>query len=421
MFDIQNKLVGDVKTFIQGQDEAVTRLLCGLMRFPSTTGNEGEIQLFLERELKEMGLETSLVLIPGKLTDDEEYSFPERVMSYEGRPNCVAYRRGRGSGGRSLILNTHVDVVPPEKTWVDAFNPRVEAGVIYGRGACDAKGQIVTIVTALKALNALGLTLKGDVMAQFVIEEEPGGNGSLALLRQGFWADGAIVVEATGMRVHPANRGAIWFRISVDGKSVHMSRVKEGVSAVKEMMRVIQILEDYERRLIEDSRGQPLFEGYDAVQVNVGMMHGGEWPSMVPAKAVIEGGVGFLPNKMMSDIKRELEAAILTHGDEWLKQHFKLEFPKLHNASYAIPVNHPLVTTLAQSCEDVGLPMKVTGWISSCDARLFWHVGKIPVVVFGPGNIGYAHSTLEQIKVEDILKSAEALTTFIIQWCGLAD
>ena len=146
----------------------------------------------------------------------------------------------------------------------------------------------------------------------------------------------------------------------------------------------------------------------------------GDWPSAVAGFAVVEGGVGFLPNKPMETVKRELLAAVMETEDEWLKTHFRLEFPKLHNDAYEIPADHPLPLTMQAGCEAVGLASRITGFIVSCDARLFWHRGKMPVIVFGPGSISEAHSTHEHIRVSEILTAAEALAESIVRWCGEA-
>jgi acetylornithine deacetylase len=277
----------------------------------------------------------------------------------------------------------------------------------------------VTIWLALAALEDAGIRLRGAVTAQFVIEEELGGNGALAAIIAGDRADAAIILEPTLLQIHPACRGACWFRIRMHGRSVHMGRKHAGVSAFEKSMPLFAALEAYERRLVEESRGQPLFARYDApVQVNVGVVHAGEWPSMVPGNCEIEGAVGFLPNRTMRSVQDDLREMLAGVGDPWIDANARLDFPKLHNDAYAIDPRHPAVLTLAQACAEMGLQSEVFGWNVSCDARLYALRGGMPAIVFGPGDIGDAHSAHEKIRVDDIARGAEALARWLVGWCG---
>jgi acetylornithine deacetylase len=101
--------------------------------------------------------------------------------------------------------------------------------------------------------------LGGDLLSEIVIEEEAGGNGSLSLIRQGYRADGAVILEPTELKIHPANRGVLWFRVTTEGKPAHMGRIYDGISAIDMSIDLIRALREYERILIEDSRTHPLF------------------------------------------------------------------------------------------------------------------------------------------------------------------
>ena len=242
-------------------------------------------------------------------------------------------------------------------------------GRVFGRGACDDKGQITVLYLVLNALQSLGVELGGDRLSEIVIEEEAGGNGSLSLIRQGYRADGAVILEPTELRIHPANRGVLWFRVTTEGKPVHMGRIYDGISAIDMSIDLIRALREYERILIEGSRTHPLFRMHrQPVQLDIGTMQAGDWPATVPARAVFEGGVGFLPNKRLSDIKRELAEVVGRQG-EWLRTHTRLEFPKLHNEAFETPIDHPLVRAIQTACVAEGLPEELSGWIVSCDPQ----------------------------------------------------
>lgn len=407
-----------IRAAIEEQAEKAREFLIDLIQIRSVSGEETEAVRFCLGKFAQAGCECKLISLSDEIKNDPEYSHPAQPVSYSGRSNLSVCKPGKG-GGRSLILQTHIDTVPASD-WEDAFVPHEEGSLIYGRGSCDAKGHIAAIWLALAALR--GIPLKGDVQAQIVVEEEFGGNGALAMIRGGCKADAVLVAESTEMQIHPANRGAIWFKIEIEGLPRHMGRKHEGISAIDLSYKVINALYKYEKRIIAESVGYPGFEKYaNPVQVNVGMLHSGQWPSMVAANAEIEGGVGFLPNRSMDQVKREMREVIESIDDAWLRDHCKLSFPKLHNDSYETDYSHPAVLALKQTCASAGLDSEIFGWNVSCDARLYARLGNMPTIVFGAGSILDAHARDEKIDFDDIIKAAEIMTDFIIDWCGKAE
>ena len=405
----------DISGLIAKRSDAAVDLLIRLISFRSTAGNEREVQLFLDQYIREIGFDSRLMPIHPDIEADEDYTLVPGHQTYDGRANIVFTVPGSG-GGKSIILSTHTDVVPGPD---ELFEPKVEGDIVKGRGACDAKGHVVTVLLALQALRDAGVKLKGDVTTQFVIEEEAGGNGALSAVMDCPKADGALIIESTGFKVFPANRGAVWFELSIEGKTTHMGRWRDGVSAIDEMMDAIRILKDYEKKLVAESKGDPLFcdcEG--CVKVNVGQIRGGDWPSMVPGHCTIEGGVGFLPNKRLADIRREVREAIEQNASQWTKEHYRLDFKRLHNEAYRMDPDHPLASTLYDAVAGQGIESEITGWTASCDARLYWHRGCMPTVVFGAGSVSYAHANNEQISIEEIKTGARILADFLVRWCG---
>jgi acetylornithine deacetylase len=410
------KIDTSIRAYVEAQRDWVIDTLSRLIAYPSTSGNEREVMAFIETLVKDLRGELWRLPVPDSVKADPDFSPSKAEQPYAVRPNLVNFRRGRGQG-RSLILCSHADVVPAD--WPEAFTARLEGDVLYGRGACDDKGPMVASLLALRTLDHLGIELAGDLETQFVVEEETGGNGALALILGGRRADGVIVLEASDLDICPAGRGALWFRVDVEGRSTHMAYIREGVNAAKEAIKVIQALESYERRLIEDSRGNPLFARFEQpVMVNIGTLHSGEWPATVPPQATIEGGVGFLPNRNLDIVRREVEAAILDEAGEWVRDHHQTSFTRLHNEAYQLDANHPLVTALQRACDRAGLAPDVCGLIASCDARLYYHRGGMPPLVFGPGSIRHAHSREEHISITDILRAAESLVYLACEWCG---
>jgi acetylornithine deacetylase len=406
----------EVSAAIRSRRDWARDLLCRLIAFRSTTGAEGGVQDYLYRFLSSSGLPARLAPIDESVVDDPDYTPVPGHESFRGRPNVLVDLAGAGDG-KSAILNSHTDVVPGPD---GMFEARYENGAVHGRGACDAKGQVVTIWLVLSSLKELGVRLKGDVQAQFVIEEEAGGNGSLASIVGGRWADAAVVLEPTGLGVRPANRGAAWFKLTVSGRSVHMGRYREGVSAFDEMIGLVPILKEYETFLRGASKGYPGFpDDPSPVVVNVGRVRGGDWPSTVPAECVAEGGIAFLPNRNARRIEAEVRALIETKATPWAREHARFELAGLRNEAFETPAGHPAVRSFQRAAESVVGPRLLEGWTASCDARLFFHRGGMPTIVFGAGDLGHAHGLDERVELDDILRAAEVLARFLTDWCGV--
>jgi acetylornithine deacetylase len=413
---LDRALAADLSSYLASQEEWVTGVLARLISFKSTSGSEKEVTGFVKEVLGTLDGELIEVPVPGQLRGDPDYVANSSEQPYASRPNLVFRKQGRGNG-RSLVVSGHTDVVPAG--WDGAFSARRDGGYIYGRGACDDKGPLAAWLLALRALDQFGIVPSGDLETHVVIEEEVGGNGALTLITAGRKADGVIVLEPSELVIHPACRGALWFRIEVEGRSTHMASIQDGVNAATQAIAVIHSLERYEGRLMADSRGNPMFSRYERpVMVNIGVFTAGDWPSTLPAHAVIEGGVGFLPNRTLEVVRREVAEAVVDGTGPWVRDHHVVSFTRLHNEAYQVDPGHPLVKAMEAGCTAAGLPAVVHGMSASCDARLYYHRGGMPVCVFGPGTLKDAHSEQERIAVADILKAAGALVCMTHEWGG---
>jgi acetylornithine deacetylase len=399
---------------VRGETETFLR---DLVRFPSLPGREQDAVDYAARRFSEFA-EVERIALSNDLRNDEDYADPVPDLQYEGRSNLRIRVPGAG-GGRSLLFNTHLDVVPASAGQQRPFDPEVTGGVLRGRGACDAKGQAAAIFTAWQALRRAGVRLQGDALAHLVVEEEVGGNGTLAMVRRGERADACIVMEPTDLKILSSVRGAVWFRVVCTGKPGHSGRAGDTVSALKMAIRVIEILEGYHARLLAASRGFPLFDPFpNPMPITFGKLAAGDWPATAPARAVVEGVLGLLPNKTRYQVMEEMRQAILEGGDAWLREHFELSFMYRHDAHVLDP-EHPLVTGLAECCREAGAPGEVSAMTASCDSWFYNNQLGIPTVVFGPGSLGFAHSNDEQIRLDDIASAAAILARFLVRWCGV--
>ncbi len=395
------------------------KFLCELIRLPSLPGKEAGAIDCAARWFSLLA-EVERIPLSNALLQDEDYSDPVPGLHYDGRSNLRLRLAGTGGEGRSLLFNTHLDVVPASEGQARPFDPASADGVVRGRGACDAKGQVATIFTVLAALDKLKIRLKRDLLVHLVVEEEVGGNGTLAMARRGETADGCIVMEPTDLRILTSVRGAVWFRVTCTGKPGHSGRAADTVSALKMAIRTIEILEGFHARLLAASRGIPLFDPYpNPMPITFGKLRAGNWPASAPAQAVIEGVLGLLPNRTRFEVMAEMRQAILDEADEWLREHFQLEFMYRHDAHVLDP-KHPLPAGLAACCRDAGLAGEVGAMTASCDSWLYNNQMHIPSVVFGPGSLAVAHSRDEQIRMDDIEQAAISLLRFAGDWCGRA-
>jgi acetylornithine deacetylase len=402
------------------------RLLQILVRENSTRGNESSTQAILIEKCRQLGLDLDIWEIDAEELKDHPAYCCDR-QSFEGSPNLVAVLKGTG-GGKSMILNGHIDVVPvgDEKSWEhDAFSGKIECGKLFGRGSTDMKGGIAAMLMAIESLIACGIKLKGDCIFQSVIEEESGGAGTLAAVLRGYRADGAIIPEPTNMKVFPKQQGSMWFRITVIGRAAHGGTRYEGVSAIEKSVMVIERLQKLEKdrnAKITD----PLFAKIPIpIPINIGKVSSGQWPSSVPDLATIEGRMGVSPDESINAAQKEMEACLqeLNEQDEWFREHpLAIEWFGGRWLPGSLEVDHPLMTELSNSFVEVfekSPIIEASPW--GTDGGILSTVGNTPVVIFGPGITKMAHDANEYIQLEDVFVASEVIALTLMRWCEVSE
>jgi len=393
--------------------ESATGLLSRLIEFPTTRGEEKDVGLFLKTNISPFVDEAVLVPISDSLMDDPEYSFRLDDFTYRGAANLRCRLKGTG-GGKSIAFNTHLDVVPPTPGQENPFSAMMKDGKIFGRGACDAKGQIATLWLVLKCLDDLSLKPGGDITLDFVIEEECGGNGTLKVVRDGLAADGAIILEPTDLQIAHLVRGAVWFEVVTKGKAGHSGSPGSTASALKEAVRVIEAIEKVREEFLVTSRKvlSQIATHPNPMPCTFGMLHSGNWPAAAPSEAVLKGVFGFLPPFHRRDIQERLIRSIHPF-------HAEIRFNMLNSDPSFIPDDHPLVRSLIEAARRTGISARPEFMNASCDSWRYTEQLGIPAVVFGAGSITSAHSGEEHISIGALRKAAEVLMIFIQNWSGL--
>jgi acetylornithine deacetylase len=415
-----------VRNYITENRIRGTRLLQKLVQEPSTRGNESGAQAVIVEKCRELGLEMDIWEIGGEGLLAHEAFCSDR-KDFRGNPNAVGILRGTG-GGKSMILNGHIDVVPAgdNNDWdLDPFSGHIECGKLYGRGSTDMKGGTASLLMAMEAIKNSGIKLKGDVIFQSVIEEESGGAGTLAAVLREYKADGAIIPEPTNMKLFPKQQGSMWFRISVKGKGAHGGTRYEGVNAIEKAMLVIDRL----RKLESDRNARitdPFFKSIPIpIPINIGKIHAGDWPSSVPDLAIIEGRMGVAPNETQENAKLEMLNAInhLCEEDLWLKENSPvLEWFGASWLPGDLDPEHELIEVLSESfinVKDNSPLIEASPWAT--DGGVLSKVGGVPVVVFGPGVTETAHQANEYIRLEDVFDAAEIIALSLLKWCGVSE
>jgi acetylornithine deacetylase len=423
--DLQN-YESRIKHWLKENRARGARLLQILVQENSTRGNESSTQAIVIEKCRQMGLLLDIWEIGGEELKNHPAFCCDR-KSFEGNPNLVAVLKGAG-GGKSIILNGHIDVVPvgDESNWRhDPFSGVIECGKLYGRGATDMKGGKVALLMAIESLIANGIKLKGDVIFQSVIEEESGGAGTLAAVLRGYNADGAIIPEPTNMKLFPKQQGSMWFRITVKGRAAHGGTRYEGISAIEKSMRVIQRLQKLEKER-NAKITDPLFEKIPIpIPINIGKINSGEWPSSVPDTAIIEGRMGVSPEETIHAAKLEMEACLqeLNEADEWLQENpLQIEWFGGRWLPGSLESDHPLMNELSKSFIEVkGDPPIIEASPWGTDGGILSTVGGTPVVVFGPGITETAHDANEHIDLEDLFAASEIIALTLMKWCEVCE
>ena len=395
-------------------EERIVAELRELVRIPSVDGTaaESDVQTWCARRLGALGATVDHWRLDlDELRADPE--FPGMEVERGEAWGCVGVLGGDGTPG--LILNGHVDVVPG-----DAFDGRIEEGVMWGRGTCDMKGGVAAILGATAAVVAAGITLRKPLAVHTVIGEEDGGVGAFATLRRGHRGEACLIAEPTAGSVIPANAGSLTFRLEVPGLATHGSTRSRGVSAIEKFTVIQAALQELEAARNRDPH--PLLAHLDlANPLSVGTIAAGDWASTVPDHLVAEGRYGIRLGEPLADARAAFETAIAETclKDDWLRDHpVKVSWPGGEFASGLLRDDDPLVVDTRRAVTDAGSPPPdVRGAPYGSDLRQYAAAG-IPTLQYGPGDVRYAHAADEHVILAEVLQAARAYALLVVRRCA---
>lgn len=415
-------------------DEAVAaeagwmeELLVELVQAPTVLGAEEAGQAVMARAFADCGLEPVDVVLDAEAIRADPHSSPFS-WSVEGKRNVVATwgaATGSDPPGRSLILNGHVDVVPPaaEALWTSPpFEARRDGDWLYGRGAGDMKAGLVAMTGAVRALRRAGVRLRGELQLQSVVEEECTGNGTLQCLLSdvGLRADAAVLTEPHPDHFTVAQVGVLWFGVDVQGVPAHAARASRlGHNAIDAAYGILAELRELERELNADPPAP-----YDAfehpINLNPGIVAGGDWTSTVAAACTLSCRLACYPGEDPYALRAQVEAAVAraAERDPFLAAHPpRVRYDGFTCEGSVVDPGEPVVRALSAAYERVhGAPPALEATTATTDARHFVRAG-IPAICFGP-RAEDIHGIDERVSLASMVECARVLAHFVVDWCG---
>lgn len=394
-------------------------------RYPSVLGKEAALQRYMAAQFENMGLEVD-TFIPDLKSISSHPGYSPVEWSYEGRPIVVGKWSAQGpKTGRSLILQGHIDVVSPEPLsfWdYDPWGSTIEGDRMYGRGICDMKSGVAAMVYAVKAIKEAGIELGADVILESVYEEECTGNGALATLERGYIADGALIPEPFGLAAMKAHVGVIWMRVTVRGSGAHVLKASQAINAIEKSYVLIQALQTYREKINKAPKHKDYEHIDNPLNVNVGVIKAGDWPSTVPSECTFEVRVGLYPDQDPQQIKNELKEFLLQEAsrDPWLKENPpEITFYGFHGHGLSLDTNQEMFHVLERAHQEVrGTKLEWKSLTGITDARFYNLFYNIPTTCYGPLGENM-HAANEWVSLTSVKECTKVYATFILEWCGV--
>lgn len=424
MTKLDAELASAIAKAVEARRDDSVRLLQELVRVPSVTGAEGAVQEVVERAFRARGL----MVDRWEATREEVTPYLDHIgeqETYENRPNVVGTRSGSG-GGRSILLNAHMDTVEggdPSAWSHEPFSGAVEGDLLYGRGSCDMKGGLVTHLAALDALEELGIGLRGNVKVAATVGEEDGGLGALSTVLRGHRADAALITEPTRRALVLAQGGSLVFRLTIRGKSAHGAARDAGVSALEKFVPIFEDLRALERER-NATLHHPLYERIEnKVPISVGLVRAGNWASTVPESLVAEGRIGLVPGEELEPFQDLVVERIraIADQDPWLREHPpEIEWFSGQFAPAEVPPDASICKAVVRAHElTAGRKPSIEGVPYGADMRLFIRFGGMPCVMYGAGDVNAAHAPDEHISIPELLEATKTVACLLADWCGV--
>ena len=394
-------------------DEQV-RFLQALVQVPTDTppGNNAPHAERTAELLKAFGYEAEKHAVPA--ADVKAYGL-------ESITNLIV-RRPYGTG-RTIALNAHGDVVPPGEGWThDPYGGEIENGAMYGRATAVSKSDFSTFTFATRALESLGLSLKGGVELHFTYDEEFGGEmGPGWLLAKGLTKPDLMIAAGFSYQVVTAHNGCLQMEVTVQGEMAHAAVPDTGTDALQGAVHILNALHalnaDYKKVTSK-------VEGITHPYLNVGQISGGTNTNVMPGKVVFKLDRRMIPEEnpaeVEASIRKTIEDAVKTFNPPRGGKQLQVSIRRmlLANAMKPLAGNAPLVDAIQKHGGEVfGEPIPAVGTPLYTDVRLYVERG-IPGVIYGAGPRtvleSHAKRADERVQLEDVRRATKVVARTLL-------
>jgi acetylornithine deacetylase/succinyl-diaminopimelate desuccinylase-like protein len=388
--------------------QRIGELAYELVKTPSPTGEELQVAKLYALQLERAGLDVRL-----------DYVQPDR-------PNVIGTLHGKG-GGRGLILAGHLDTIPQG----NCVPPRIEAGRVYGRGACDMKGSLAAMVESARVLVASRAHLSGDlILIGWVDHEAPMGKGlgpkaiAKSIKEGKIKADGAVVTEGPIDSISIAQGGMAIFTIRTSSPkgTVHTTTVSLRSNPILWISELVRELHAFDEEL-NSKPWNPLIPQRPSVQL--GIVHGGDFYNRLPAECQLTGTIRWDPGENVHMVEaqfasrlKRLENRLWHMLDDDVN--FKLELD-LVRESYEIPKDSEIVKLAQEAIKEVtGRDVDVSGMRGVGDPPILGLEAGIPTIAYGPFDLASmtAHSDNEWISTESLTTASKVYIALALKYCS---
>jgi acetylornithine deacetylase len=398
------------------------RFLKSLINERSLRGNTNGAMDQAAQLLDELGLRHQRIGIDVESLSKQR-AFSPADWPYEGLYNLVGKLPGTG-GGRSLVMNGHLDVVPtaPDEHWTrDPWGGEVDQGRMYGRGAADMKAGVSAMLFAIRALREAGVRLAGDILVHLVFDEECTGNGTLACLASGAIGDACIIPEPFGLASVSAQPGVLWAQVKVRGRAAHAALASSAVNSIEKMIVVLNALRQLEGEL-NRAPSHPSFTNVShPLNFNFGQLHGGDWTSSVPELCTMDVRFACYPGEDLNEVQQHFvdRIAAAAESDEWLcKNPPTVQFYGFRADGVVYDTESAISRSVNLNHESVlGVPCRRVPITATTDNRFFDNEFGIPSVCYGPIG-GQLHAPDEWVDLQSVRQCTEVIAATMLDWCG---
>jgi succinyl-diaminopimelate desuccinylase len=410
---------------IEANREEAIQFLQSLVRIPTVVPpgkNYADVAKIVAKKMEKAGCMIQLVETP------EEYLEKAGGQNFtpplEGARVNVIGRLPGTDGSPTLVFNGHLDTVPVNPGWeTDPFGGEVINDAVHGRGASDNKGGVCAMIMAFKALKDAGIKLKGNVLLTATVDEEIGGLPGLGYIVDAGLVKGdyGLCVDGSIGNIGITSAGRIKYKVHTYGKAAHSSTPQHGVNAIEHMAKVVLAIQEYGRELLtrQTSIPAPPHTGIDFIYPStaVGLIQGGTKENIIPNQCTITLNRRFTPEERLEDIRREFKAVVAGALKDTPDARYEIVELNTKEA-YALPMDHPMVTTLKKVAEEVtGSTIPVYGSTGGTDMSHIKRAG-VPMCALGPGGPGNnVHAPDERLPILSLQKLTKICALTALEIC----